>query len=109
MRAYEQDELDVVAIDWRPSRVESREAIRLAIMRAASEHRQLVHAGTIREHLPSWVNPQQIGATVCALVRTGYLVPTGRLTRSGTPTSRNRAKASEIRRLVKAIPPEAVR
>lgn len=108
MRAI-QDELDAVVTDWRPSRVESREAIRVAVMKAAGDHGGLVHAGTIREHLPPWVNPQQIGAVVCALVRKGFLVPTGRMTRSGTPTSRNRAKASEVRRLVRPIPREAVR
>jgi hypothetical protein len=105
----ELDVLDVVATDWLPTRAASRQAVRVAIMRAAAEHRGLVHAGTMREHLPPWVDPHQIGATVCALVRKGYLKPTGRLTRSGDPKSRNRAKASEVRRLVKPIPPEAVK
>lgn len=41
------DEIDAVATDWRPSRVESREAVRVAIMRAANEHGGLVHAADV--------------------------------------------------------------
>lgn len=108
MTAAVQDELDIVAADWRPSRVESREAIRKAVMRAAAEHRGLVHAATVREHLPAWVNPQQIGAVMCAWVRQGYLRPTGRYRANGQTASRNRTKASEVRRLVKPIPPESL-
>jgi len=103
------DEIDAVAHDWRPSRVESREAIRLAILRAAGDEGGLVHAATVRKHLPAWVNPQQVGATVCALVRAGYLIPTGHYRPNGQEQSRNRTKASPVRRLVRFIPPEAVR
>ncbi len=104
-----QDELDVVATDWRPSRVMSREAIRIAIMRAAGQHDGLVHAASIREYLPTWCNPQQIGAVVCALVRMGYLTPTGTFRPNGGEHSRNRTKRSEVRRLTRPIPPEALR
>src|SRR5690606_18346561 len=64
-----QDELDLLATAWYPTAAESREAIRRAVMAAASEHGGLVHAATVREHLPPWVNPSQIGAQMCAWVR----------------------------------------
>lgn len=103
-----QDELDIVASDWRPSRVESRDAICRAVMVAAGEHSGLVHIEAVRRHLPPWVNPQQIGATICALVRQGYLRPTGRYRPNGLGASRNRTKPAEVRRLVKPIPPDAL-
>lgn len=102
------DEIDAVATDWRPSRVESREAVRVAIMRTANEHGGLVHAADVREHLPSWVNPSQVGAVTCRLVRAGYLTPTGRYRDNGQEASRNRTKRTEVRRLARPIPPEAV-
>ena len=102
-RTGTQDVLDVVAADWRPSRVESRRAIVAAINATASAHHGLVHAATIREHLPSWVHPSQVGAVVCALVRTGHLTPTGRYRPNNDTASRNRAKPSEVRRLTKPI------
>lgn len=105
MTAAVQDELDAVFTDWRPSRVESREAIRKAVMRAASEHRGLVHVADVRPLLPSWVVPEQIGACLCGWVRLGYLRPTGRYRPNGDSTSRNRTKPAELRRLVKPIPP----
>lgn len=100
------DELDVVARDWRPSRVESREAIRQAVMRAAADHRGLVHIADVRPLLPSWRNPAQIGAVLCAWVRQGYLTPTGRYRPNGDGASRNRSKPAEVRRLARPIPPE---
>lgn len=109
MTAAVQDTLDVVVEDWRPSRVESREAIRKAVMRAAGDHRGLVHAATVRENLPPWVAPAQVGACICAWVRLGYLVGTGRRRPNGLAASRNRTKSSEVRRLIKPIPPEALR
>lgn len=101
------DEIDAVARDWRPSRVESREAIRQAVMRAAAEHRGLVHIADVRPLLPSWCNPAQIGAALCAWVRQGYLKPTGRYRDNGGTGSRNGAKPAEVRRLVRPIPREA--
>ena len=109
MSAAVQDELDAVFTDWRPSRVESREAIRKAVMRAAADHRGLVHAATVRENLPPWVAPAQIGGAVCGWVRMGYLVETGRLLPNGQTESRNRTKVAKVRRLLKPIPPEALR
>ncbi len=108
MTTVVQDELDLLATAWHPTATESREAIRRAVMAAASEHRGLVHASTVREHLPPWVRPSQVGAVMCALVRRGYLTPTGRFRPNGGESSRNRTKPSEVRRLVKPIPPEAL-
>ena len=106
MTAHVQDELDAVVLDWRPSRRDSRRAIVRAITADASAHKGLVHAAGMREHLPAWVNPWQIGAVVCALVRMGYLTPTGHSRPNGQEASRNRTKASEVRRLAKPIPPD---
>lgn len=99
------DAIDVAVRDWRPSRVESREAIRLAVLRAAEQHGGRVHIADVREHLPSWVNPNQIGAYLCALVRTGHLVPTGHYRPNAGTAARNGSKPAEVRRLVRAIPP----
>lgn len=101
--------LHVVATDWRPSRVESREAVRKAVMAAAREHGGRVHAATVREHLPTWVASAQIGAVILRLVRRGYLVETGKYAPNGKRgKARNAAKQSRIRRLVRPIPPEGV-
>lgn len=108
MSALAKDELDVVVEDWRPSRVESREAIRVAIERTAAEHKGRVHIIGIRKHLPDWVAPAQIGAVVCFLVRQGYLVPTGRTRPNGGLKSRNRTKRAEVRKLTRPIPPEVL-
>jgi hypothetical protein len=102
--AHVQDALDVVVADWRPTREQSRAAIVKAVHKAAGDHRGLVHAAAVREHLPQWCNPHQVGAVICALVRQGYLVPTGRRRPNGGGKSRNRTKASEVRRLVRPIP-----
>jgi len=105
------DEISAVVADWRPSQVESREAIRVAILRAAGDHKGLVHAAWVRTYLPTWVSPPQVGAVICALVRTGYLIPTGRSLPNGDPNpkARNRSKKSDVRRLTKPIPKEALR
>jgi len=106
MTAAVQDELDVIVTAWVPSQRDSRRAVVRAVMADASAHRGLVHASTMREHLPPWMSPHVPGAVVCALVRMGYLTPTGRYRPNGQEESRNRAKPSEVRRLVKAIPPD---
>ncbi len=102
------DVMHAVITDWRPSRVESREAIRVAVMAAASERGGLVHIAAVRRHLPSWVVPAQIGAVMNRLVRRGFLVETGRLEPNGDDSSRNGSKPSPVRRLMHPIPPEAV-
>ncbi len=93
------DVIDAVARDWRPSRAESRHAIRNAIALAAQAENGLVHAATVRRYLPSWVDSASIGAVVCTLVRQGALVGTGEFRANGGG-SRNRTKPSEVRRLV---------
>lgn len=102
------DLIDVVAQDWRPSRVDSREAIRWAVLKTAEQHNGTVHITGIREHLPAWVAAEQVGATVCLLVRRGYLQGTGKYAPNGGSASRNASKPAEVRRLVRPIPVEAV-
>lgn len=110
MSAAIQDSLDdvvgAVLSDWRPSRRDSREAIRVAVMRAAEERHGLVHVAGVRRHLPPWCDPATLGAAMNRLVRRGYLVPTGRHEPNGGG-SRNASKPAPVRRLVKPIPPDA--
>lgn len=55
------------------------------------------------------MNTAQIGAVTCRLVRAGYLTPTGRYRPNGKGgDARNRQKRSEVRRLARPIPKEAV-
>ena len=109
MSAAVQDVLDIVVTDHRLSRVDTREAIRKAILAAAADRHGLVHITGIRRHLPSWVSVAQIGAVTTRLVRRGYLVPTGRTEPNGDRHARNGTKRAEVRRLVRPIPPEALR
>jgi len=109
MSAAVQDVLDVIVEDHRPSRVDTRQAIRSAILRAAAERRGLVHIAAVRRHLPSWVSVAQTGAVINRLVRRGYLVPTGRYEPNGDTHARNGNKPAAVRRLVRPIPPEALR
>jgi len=96
--------LAAVATDWRPSRVESREAVRQAVMAAAREHGGRVTAATIRPHLPTWVNPASIGAAINAYRLAGWLIRTGWAPNGGP--SRNAAKQSPVYRVTGAIPKE---
>lgn len=105
MSTVVQDELDAMLTDWRPNSVNTRALVRAAVMRCAAEHKGLVHASWIRDFLPVYANPQQVGATICALVRQGFLRPTGRYLPNGGTQSRNATKRAEVRRLVKPIPP----
>lgn len=112
MSAAVQDALDIPvdapAEETGPTQAASREAIRVAIMRAASEHGGLVHASGVRQHLPEWVHPQLVGAVTSELIRAGYLAPQGTFRRSEQSASGNRAKRLEVRRLTKPIPRAAV-
>lgn len=103
-----EDVLHAVESDWRPSRVDSRERVRQAVMDCARDNEGLVHASTLRPYLPEWVAPAQIGAVVNLLVRKGYLVATGRLERSGRRESRDAAKWLPVRKLVRPVPVELV-
>lgn len=93
--------LHALASDWRPSRVESREAIRLAVIAAAADRGGLVTIAGVRRHLPAWVNPAQIGGAINKLVRGGYLVATGHTERNGDKTARNASKIMPVRRLMR--------
>ncbi|WP_372595603.1 hypothetical protein [Actinotalea sp.] len=108
MTAPTQDTFDAVlgaiATDWRPSRVDSREAVRQAVMTAAREHHGQVTAATVRPHLPAWVNPASIGAAINAFRLGGYLIRTGWAPNGGP--SRNGAKRSPVYRLTRVIPKE---
>lgn len=98
------DVLDVVATDWRPSRVESRAAVVAAIEAVAATHDGEVHISTVRPLIPSWTNEHQIGAMFCALRRTGYLTPTGEYRDNGGTRSRNGAKPARVYHLTRPIP-----
>lgn len=106
-----QDTLDVVVdavlADHRPSRRDSRAAIRDAVIAAAQDRDGLVHIAGVRRHLPAWVDPASIGAAMNRLVRRGHLVPVGKYEPNGGG-SRNASKPSPVRRLVKPIPPDAL-
>ena len=103
------DVLGAVVTDWRPSRVESREAIRRAILAAASDHGGRVSAAWVRQHLPPWVATEQIGALFLRLVRSGHLVHTGRTEANGKAgKARNAAKRSPVYRLARVPSPADV-
>jgi len=102
------DVLHAVESDWRPSRRDSRERVRQAVMDCARDNDNLVHAATLRAYLPGWVASAQIGAVVNLLVRKGYLVATGKLERSGRRESRDAAKWLAVRRLTRPVPLEVV-
>lgn len=102
------DILHAVVTDWRPSRVDSREAIRQAVMAAAADRGGYVHITGIRRHLPAWVAPAQIGAVMNLLARRGFVVKTGHYEPNGDTSARNGNKPSPLWRLRLAIPPSAV-
>lgn len=115
MTAAVQDTLDftdtvlaAIHADWRPSQVESREAIRRAVMQVAAEHRGEVHVSWVRPLLPSWVNPAQIGASLRIWSMAGFLVATGRYLPNGDPSpdARNASKPAPVKRLTQPIPRE---
>lgn len=97
------DAIATTAANPNPFRVLDRDLILAAIDRAAAEHDGQVHAAWVRPLLPAHVEPTQIGAVVCALVRQRVLAGTGRYLPNGNHASRNRTKPSEIRRLTRPI------
>ena len=100
--------VEAVADDWRPTRVESREAIRLAVLKAAEDGAGYVHIADVRGHLPPWLAPAQMGAVMHRLTARGYLEDTGMTSANGDARSRNATKPMPVRRLTKYIPPDAV-
>lgn len=97
------DVIDHTAANPSPFRTLDRALILRAIDRAAAEHDGEVHAAWVRPLLPSYVDPNAIGATICVLVRQRVLVGTGRYLPNGNHRTRNRTKPSEIRRLTRPI------
>lgn len=95
------DVIDSVAADWR--RTAARAAIRDAINRAARENDGDVHIAHVRPHLPDWIAPAMVGAVICAHVRAGRLVPSGRYAPNGGASSRNRTKPAQVYRLFAPI------
>lgn len=101
------DAIDTTAANPNLFRIHDRALIVAAIDRVASEHDGQVHAAWVRPLLPAHVEPTQIGAVICALVRQRVLVGTGRYLPNGGEKSRNRTKPSEVRRLTRPIQQEA--
>lgn len=98
---------DAIATDW--TREQHREAIRQAVLRAAADHNGRVHITAVRQHLPAWVAPAVTGACINRLARRGYLAASGQYRPNGDAKSRNATKRSPVWRLVRPIPPEALR
>lgn len=98
------DTIDAVASDWR--RTDHRDHIRHAINTAAREHDGQVHIADVRPLLPTWIDPHQPGAFICAQVRAGRLIPTGQYRPNGQAKSRNRTKPAQIYMLAAPIPEE---
>lgn len=99
--------LAAVESNWLPSRVESREAIRKAVMLAAYMNDGLVHIADVRPFLPDSVAPEQIGAQIAGLQARGFLEPTGEYRPNGDSKAGNQSKPAMVRRLVRPIPPES--
>jgi hypothetical protein len=97
------DAIAATAENPNPFRVHDRRLILAAIDRAAAEHDGQVHAAWVRPLLPAHVEPSQIGAVVCGLVRQRVLTGTGRYLPNGNHRTRNRTKPSEIRRLTRPL------
>lgn len=98
------DEIDVKASDWRPWAVEDRAVVLAAIDRAAAANDGEVHITDVRAHLAREVDPNVVGAVMCALVRQRVLVATGEYRPNGGTKSRNGTKPAAVRRLVRPVP-----
>lgn len=107
MATTTQDEIDITAVDPRPGPTAIRAAIHDAIRRCATLYGE-VHIAQVRARLPLWATGPQVGATICALTRSGHLVGTGRYAPNGNTTTRNRTRPAEIRRLVRPLPKEGL-
>jgi len=98
------DAIDLVASDHR--RATHRDHIRRAINLVARENDGQVHIADVRPLLPTWIDPHQPGAFICAQVRMGRLIPTGQYRPNGQHKSRNRTKPAQVYRLAAPIPEE---
>src|SRR5665647_2110288 len=98
--------LRAVHTDWRPSRVEARQVIRVAIHECARRNNGRVHVSLFRHMLTPLVPPAAIGAAVVGWTTKGYLELTDEVLPMGG-TAGNATKRSQVRRLVSPIPPIA--
>lgn len=98
--------LRAVHTDWRPSRVEARQVIRVAIHECARRNGGRVHVSLFRHLLTPLVPPAAIGAAVVGWTAKGYLELTDEVLPMGG-TAGNATKRSPVRRLVRSIPPIA--
>lgn len=99
-RPHPGDKIDITATDWRPGPTAIRHAVKSALDLVARHNDGLVYIGLVRPFLPSWASGPQVGATICALVRQGVLVPTGEFAESGDARNRNATRATRVYRLV---------
>lgn len=84
--------LDQIAGEPAPAGHLQNEAVKRAVVAAADENGGEVTAATVRPHVPAWVEPHRVGAVISALVKSGALIDTGRVQRSGQAKNRNRTK-----------------
>jgi hypothetical protein len=103
---YTQDVLAGMATDPSPRAVNDRAEIAKAIAAAATERHGLVHAASIRRHLPSSVAPRYVGVVVNTLRCRGVLVSTSRYEPNGDARNGNATKRSPVWRLKRPITPE---
>lgn len=90
------DFLQALADDPSVSKTLSRQAIIAAVNQAAEVHASRVSAAWVRPHLPTWVNPAQVGAVISALVKTHLLTPTAEICESGNATQRNQTRLMRV-------------
>ena len=98
--------LNAVADDWRPSRVDSREAIRQAINEAARIQGWRITPADLRPYYPAWINPNQVGPCLRRLRLRGHLVLISHNARYGSKG--NGDKPAPVYRVNGVIPREAV-
>lgn len=98
------DFLDALAGDPSVSKTMSRQAVILAINTAADNHRGRVSAAWVRPHLPTWVNPSQVGAVISALSKQGLLARTTEICESGNAASRNSTRIMPVYHRPRTIP-----
>lgn len=95
--------LHAVHVDWRPSRVDARESLRLAINECARLHDGRVHISLFRHLLPPTVPPASIGAAIAGWTKAGYLRQVAEVLPLGG-TAGNGNKRSPVRVLTRPIP-----
>jgi len=96
--------LAAVHSDPRASHVAARRVLRVAITECAARHQGRVHVAWFRCYLPEWIDPHAVGAAISGWTKAGYLeaIPDQWESNGG---GSNAAKPTQVRRLVKSIPP----